>query len=247
MSVARQAKVIDSQGIDPTQENIVLRYLLTNDQVRKAINDAKAGNEASARSTLMKTIYDMVTDIYKNRAKAATEPTITTFEQLIEYYMSIQARVGRKAALKEFNSRLSTFEALPSPEAATRHIINQGLNSFEAVRPCAELLADLISVGYIASRILADLMPSIVSNLDDISAHNPAAPEIFVFAVSEIANNAPLDRVSNDMLLNLLMALGNHGLMKFAKISTGRGRQLAVQHLSRVRGMSVAEIEKQIS
>ena len=250
MNVAKglpKTVVSDSTGIDPVHEQVVLRYLLTNEQVQKAITDAKAGNEGSSRSTLMKTIYDMVTEIYKNRAKATAEPGVVTFEQLVEYYMSIQSKVGRKNALKEFNTRLSSFESLPTPEAAARQIINLGLNSTDAVRPCAELLADLISVGHIASRVLAEAMPAVVSSLDDISAHNPAAPDIFVIAVSEIALHAPPDRVSNELLTNLLMALGNTGLLRLAKVATGRGKQVAVQHLARVRGMSVADVEKQLA
>ena len=248
MSVAKKPKTVasDSTVTDPDQESEVLKYLLSHDKVQVALQQARRGDLNSSRNILMETFSDMVAQIYKSKSKAPAEPSISTFEQLLEYYMSIQSRVGRKGALKEFNSRLSNFEVLPTPSVATRHIINQGLNSPEAVRPCAELLADLISVGHIATRILTDLMPPLVASLDDISAHNPSAPDIFVIAVSEIALHAPADRVSNENLISLIASLGSLGAMRYSKVATGRGRQLLVQHLSKVRGATVEEVERQL-
>lgn len=247
MSVAKKPKTAsDGSNTDPEQETEVLKYLLSNEKVQIALDQAKRGDLASSRNMLMETFSDMVAQIYKNKAKAPAEPTIATFEQLLEYYMSIQPRVGRKAALKEFNIRLSNFEVLPTPSVATRHIINQGLNSAEAVRPCAELLADLISVGHIATRVLTDIMPPLVASLDDISAHNPAAPDMFVIAVSEIAQHAPADRVSNENLISLIASLGNPGAMKYSKVANGRGRQLLVQYLAKTRGVAVEEVERQL-
>ena len=231
-------------GIDPAQETLVLKYLLTNEQVQKALTDAKLGNEVASRATLMRTIFDMVTEIYKSRTRAAPEPTITTFDALVDYYMANQIKLGRKSALKDFNTRLSSFEILPSPESATRQIINQGLNSPVNVRPCAELLADLISIGHISSRVLGEAMPSFIANIDDISAHNPAAPDFFLIILAEISASAPAERISNEMLTALIGTLGASALYRFIKQSTGRGRTIAMHHLARLRGVSVSEVER---
>ena len=256
--------VPESPGVDPEQEMLVLKYLLSVNEVQTSIECGKSGDETRGRKVLLATILNLVHHIVNSKAKGAPQaeqqgaassqvtgaatgaPTVSSeavFTQIVRHYITNHARLGRKAAFKELLNML-TLTPINFPESVTRQLVNIGLSAEEAVRPCSDLLADLVCAGAMSPHILVGLIPAFAANLKDVATLNPRAPDLFVFVVSEVAKNAPADKVSFESIILLAKALGNDQLPHFARLVNGNVRLWAVEALAKSRNVSVQEIER---
>ena len=250
--VTKRTKPVDVvTGVEPEQEVTVLKYLLSLPEVQQAVECGNTGDENKGRKLLLATILNLVHQIVNSRSRgavtgdqpasgaSAAQPPSTgpdaMFTQIVRSYIMNHARLGRKSAFQELLKMLAVAP-VTFPESVARQLINIALSAEEAVRPCADLLADLICAGAMTTIVLMNQFP--------VFSESGRAPELFVTVISEVANNAPPEKVSPEHVLQLVRALGPDSLPRFAKSVSGKFRAWATEQIARQRSLSLADVER---